>query len=81
VAISSDAGSGLEVVSAAQCQHIRAVATEQLAEPVGNGGPQMLDQVRGILADLLDPRQPARDPMNNAPAPMQSRPPMVRWRP
>jgi mRNA interferase MazF len=54
VAIEPDPGNGLEVVSAAQCQHIRAIAIERLAEPVGNVGPQVLNQMREILADLLD---------------------------
>jgi mRNA interferase MazF len=54
VAIEPDPGNGLEVVSAAQCQHIRAIAIERLTEPVGNVGPQVLNQMREILADLLD---------------------------
>jgi len=48
------AGNGLEAVSAAQCQHIRAIAVERLAAPVGNIGPEVLNQVREILADLLE---------------------------
>lgn len=54
VTIEPDPGKGLEAVSAAQCQHIRAVAVERLAEPIGNVGPQALTQMREILADLLD---------------------------
>ncbi|TVR18462.1 MAG: type II toxin-antitoxin system PemK/MazF family toxin [Nitriliruptor sp.] len=54
VPIEPDPGNGLEVASAAQCQHIRAIAASQLAEPAGNVGPQVLNQVREILADLLD---------------------------
>jgi mRNA interferase MazF len=54
VTIDPDPDNGLEVVSAAQCQHIRAIAVERLATPVGNVGPQVLNQMREILADLLD---------------------------
>ena len=50
--VEPDPGNGLEVISAAQCQHIRAV--ERLAEPVGNIGPEVLRQMREILADLPD---------------------------
>lgn len=54
VTIEPDPGNGLEVVSAAQCQHIRAVAVERLAAPVGNVGPEAITQIREVLADLLD---------------------------
>jgi mRNA interferase MazF len=54
VTIEPDPSNGLERVSAAQCQHIRAIAVERLAEPIGNVGPQVLTQMREILADLLD---------------------------
>lgn len=54
VTIEPDPANGLEAVSAAQCQHIRALAVERLAEPIGNVGPEVLAQVREILADLLD---------------------------
>ena len=54
VSIEPDADNGLEVASAAQCQHIRAIAVGRLADPLGNVGPQVLTQIREILADLLD---------------------------
>ena len=54
VTIEPDPGNALEAVSAAQCQHIRAIAIKRLAEPIGNVGPQVLAQMREILADLLD---------------------------
>lgn len=54
VSIEPDPGSGLEVVSVAQCQHIRAIAVGRLADPLGNVGPQALSQIREIIADLLD---------------------------
>lgn len=54
VAIDPDAGNGLAVVSAAKCQHIRAIAVGRLREPIGNVGPEALSQVREVLADLLD---------------------------
>jgi mRNA interferase MazF len=52
--IETDTDNGLEVTSAAQCQHIRAIVVGRLAEPIGNVGPQALTQIREILADLLD---------------------------
>jgi mRNA interferase MazF len=54
VPIEPDPGNGLAAVSAAQCQHIRAIAVERLRAPIGNVGPQALTQMREILADLLD---------------------------
>ena len=54
VTLEPDPGNGLEAASAAQCQHIRAIATGRLAAPIGNVGPQALTQMREILADLLD---------------------------
>lgn len=54
VTIEPDPDNGLELVSAAQCQHIRAITVERLAAPVGNIGPQALNQMREVLADLLD---------------------------
>ncbi len=54
VTVEPDPGNGLGAVSAAQCQHIRAIAVGRLAAPIGNAGPQVLTQMREILADLLD---------------------------
>jgi mRNA interferase MazF len=54
VTVGPDENNGLEAVSAAQCQHVRAIAVERLAEPIGNVGTQTLIQIREILADLLD---------------------------
>ena len=54
VRIEPDADNGLEVVSAAHCQHIRAITVGRLADPLGNVGPQALSQIREIIADLLD---------------------------
>jgi mRNA interferase MazF len=42
VTIEPDPDDGLELVSAAQCQHIRAIAAGRLADPLGNVGPQVL---------------------------------------
>ena len=54
VTIEPDPDNRLEAVSAAPCQHIRAIAVGRLAAPLGNLGPQALSQIRKILADLLD---------------------------
>lgn len=54
VIIEPDRSNGLAVPSAAQCQHIRAVATSRIEESVGNVGPLALSQIRDTLAVLLD---------------------------
>ena len=54
VTITADPTNGLDVDSAAQCQHIRAVATTRVRQTVGNIGPVALAQVRDTLAVLLD---------------------------
>lgn len=52
--VTADADNGLDVDSAAQCQHIRAVATARVTETLGNVGALTLAQIRGTLAVLLD---------------------------
>lgn len=54
VTIERDPGNGLEAIASAQCQHVRAIAVERLAEPVGDIGSEVLSQMRELLADLLD---------------------------
>lgn len=54
VDVDPDEANGLEVPSAAQCQHLRAVSTGRLGELMGNVGPATLLQVRETIADLLD---------------------------
>ncbi len=54
VTIEPESDNGLDVLSAAQCQHIRAIAGGRLAEPIGHVGAQALTQIRETLADLLD---------------------------
>jgi mRNA interferase MazF len=54
VTIEAVEGNGLDAASAAQCQHVRAIAVERLSEPIGTVGTQTLSQIREILADLLD---------------------------
>lgn len=54
VTIEPDSSNGLAVTSAAQCQHIRAVATSRIDESIGNVGPLALSQIRDTLAVLID---------------------------
>lgn len=54
VPIPPDHANGLAQDSAAQCQHIRAVATARIQATHGNVGPMILAQVRDTLATLLD---------------------------
>jgi mRNA interferase MazF len=54
VVIAADDDNGLEDDSAAQCQHIRAIAHSRVRERVGSVGAAALAQVRDSLAVLLD---------------------------
>lgn len=54
ITLPADSASGLDVDSAAQCQHLRAVATQRIERTLGNVGPVLLAQVRDTLATLLD---------------------------
>lgn len=54
VYVAADPANGLEADSAAQCQHIRAIATERVEATIGNVGPAVLAQVREVLVVLLD---------------------------
>lgn len=45
---------GLARESAAQCQHVRAVAVSRITGSRGNVGPACLRQIREVLALLLD---------------------------
>lgn len=54
VTIEADDTNGLGDTSAAQCQHIRAVATSRVSDTIGNVGTVVLTQVRETLAVLLD---------------------------
>ncbi len=52
--IDPDEGNRLATLSAAQCQHVRSVATTRIRERTGNVGPVVLGEVRETLALLLD---------------------------
>lgn len=54
VTVQPDEANGLRTASAAQCQHIRAVATSRCGPTIGNVGSVVLTQVREALAVLLD---------------------------
>jgi mRNA interferase MazF len=54
VIVPADPANGLDVASAAQCQHIRAVAAQRIERTLGNIGPTLLAQVRETVATLLD---------------------------
>lgn len=54
VAIDHDPHNGLLASSAAQCQHIRSVATTRVSARIGNVGPVALRQIRSVLVILLD---------------------------
>ncbi len=54
IVIEPDAANGLREISAAQCQHLRAVSPSRVASTRGNVGPALLSQVRETIAVILD---------------------------
>ncbi|MGO1739373.1 MAG: type II toxin-antitoxin system PemK/MazF family toxin [Actinomycetaceae bacterium] len=54
IVIEPDDHNGLSSVSAAQCQHIRSVATTRVSAQVGNVGPAVLRQIRGTVTIIND---------------------------
>ena len=54
VEIDADPSNGLDRRSAAQCQHVRAVATSRIEERRGNVGVAALAQIREVLGLILD---------------------------
>jgi mRNA interferase MazF len=54
VVVEPDAANGLEVTSAAQCQHLRAVSPRRIAATRGNVGAATLRQLRETIAVVLD---------------------------
>jgi mRNA interferase MazF len=54
ITIAVDPANGLEQVSAAQCQHIRAISPQRVSEVRGNVGLAALAQLRETIALILD---------------------------
>lgn len=54
VRIDPDVGNGLRAECAAQCQHVRSVATARIEERAGNVGPVVLGEIRETVALLMD---------------------------
>ena len=54
ITIEADEANGLSQISAAQCQHIRAVSTRRVLDVRGNVGPSALAQLRETVALILD---------------------------
>ena len=54
ITVEPDATNGLPLSSAAQCQHIRAVAVGRITAARGSVGPAVLAQIREGIAMLLD---------------------------
>ena len=52
--IEPDRANGLDALSAAQCQHLRAVSTRRIVASRGNVGPAVLTQLRETIAVILD---------------------------
>lgn len=54
IVVEPDVTNGLDVTSAAQCQHVRAVSTSRLVGVRGSVGPAVLAQIRETIAVILD---------------------------
>jgi mRNA interferase MazF len=54
IVIDPDATNGLRQMSAAQCQHLRAVSLGRVSARRGNVGPALLAQIRETIGVLLD---------------------------
>ncbi len=54
VELEPDPANGLEKASAAQCQHVRAVAATRIEDVHGNVGPEALMGIREVLGLILD---------------------------
>jgi mRNA interferase MazF len=54
ITIQPDDANGLDQVSAAQCQHIRAISPRRVLEVRGNIGLATLAQIRETIAMILD---------------------------
>jgi len=54
VAVQPDGDNGLEEVSAAQCQHVRAVSIGRVDGVLGNVGPVTLTEIRDVIGLILD---------------------------
>lgn len=54
IVIAPDGANGLDDVSAAQCQHVRAVSPRRILGVRGNVGPAALAQLRETIAVILD---------------------------
>jgi mRNA interferase MazF len=54
VAVEPDPANGLGQLSAAQCQHVRAVSPARVVGTIGNVGPLTLSQIRETIALIID---------------------------
>ena len=54
VRVPRDEHNGLELDSAAQCQHIRSVSVDRVDAVRGNVGPKILAEIREVLGLILD---------------------------
>lgn len=54
VVVEPDDTNGLDMISAAQCQHIRAVSPRRIVGVRGNVGASLLTQLRETIAVILD---------------------------
>jgi mRNA interferase MazF len=54
IVVEADPANGLTELSAAQCQHLRAVSPTRIVATRGNVGPAVLGQLRETIAVILD---------------------------
>lgn len=54
IVMEPDSDNGLDIVSSAQCQHLRAVSPQRIVATRGNVGPVRLAQIRETIAVIID---------------------------
>ncbi len=54
VVIEPDPANGLEQLSVAQCQHVRAVSPARVVDTIGHVGPLALSQIRETIGVIID---------------------------
>lgn len=54
IPVEPDSLNGLEVLSSAQCQHVRSVAVSRVVSRIGNVGAVVLRQLRDTIATIID---------------------------
>lgn len=54
IVVDPDSDNGLDVTSAAQCQHVRTVSPQRIVKTWGNVGPLHLARIREMITVIID---------------------------